>query len=112
MNFDEYQTAALMTAVYPRPDGMRWVYPALGLANEAGEVLGKLKKILRDKDGVIGHEDMIAIKKELGDALWYLAVLAAEIGPGIFLDDIATANVDKLKDRAQRGTLKGSGDDR
>ncbi|MDQ3910505.1 MAG: nucleoside triphosphate pyrophosphohydrolase family protein [Actinomycetota bacterium] len=48
------------------------VYPTLGLANEAGEVTGKIKKILRDRDGRISLEDRQGLKQELGDVLWYL----------------------------------------
>ena len=49
MRFDDYQTAALATAIYA--ERHRVVYPALGLASEAGEVAGKIKKVLRDQDG-------------------------------------------------------------
>ena len=48
------------------------VYATLGLANKAGELAGKVKKIFRDKGGVISPDDREALKGELGDALWYL----------------------------------------
>ena len=80
----------------------------MGLGGEAGEVLDKVKKIMRDDGGVITDGRREAIKGELGDTLWYLAVLCTELG--LSLDDVAAANVQKLKDRKERGVIKGSGD--
>lgn len=51
-----------------------------------------------------------ALKKELGDVLWYVAAAARELG--FDLSDVAHANLDKLHDRAARGVLQGSGDNR
>jgi NTP pyrophosphatase (non-canonical NTP hydrolase) len=107
MDFRAYQLKALSTAVYPNI-GENAVYPAFGLANEAGEVLGKLKKSMRD--GWSDDATAEAIRDELGDVLWYIAVLAAEYQ--LDLNDIAQRNVDKLTDRKSRGVLKGSGDNR
>lgn len=84
------------------------VYPTLGLVNEAGEVAGKVKKIFRDKQGVISAEDREALKQELGDVLWYLAQIATEIG--VELDEVAGANLSKLFDRLERGKIRGEGD--
>lgn len=86
------------------------VYPTLGLANEAGEVAGKIKKIFRDKGGVIGEAERAALKDELGDVLWYLAQLCTELG--LTLEEVAAANLEKLALRQQRGTLYGDGDTR
>jgi NTP pyrophosphatase (non-canonical NTP hydrolase) len=86
------------------------VYPTLGLANEAGEVAGKIKKIFRDKGGVIGAGEREALKGELGDVLWYLAQICTELG--LTLDEVADANLEKLASRQQRGTLYGDGDSR
>jgi NTP pyrophosphatase (non-canonical NTP hydrolase) len=86
------------------------VYPTLGLVNEAGEVAGKVKKIFRDKQGVISEEDREALKQELGDVLWYLAQIATELGVG--LDEVASANLAKLFDRLERGKIRGEGDTR
>lgn len=108
MGFDDYQNAARRTAVYARRD--RVVYPALGLASEAGEVAGKIKKVLRDADGDFDRAPLDAIKDELGDVLWYVAVLAADLG--LSLDDIAAANLAKLGARMERGTIGGTGDQR
>lgn len=86
------------------------VYPTLGLVNEAGEVAGKVKKIFRDKQGVISDADREALKQELGDVLWYLTQIATEIGVG--LDEVASANLTKLFDRLARGQIRGEGDTR
>ncbi len=104
MEFNEYQTEARKTAVYPPDVGLQ--YTALGLAGEAGEVANKVKKVLRG-DGAI---DTKAVQGELGDVLWYISNLATELG--IKLDDIANDNLAKLRDRMARGVLKGSGDNR
>ena len=86
------------------------VYPTLGLTNEAGEVAGKVKKIFRDHGGEITDDDRAALTLELGDVLWYLAELCTQLG--ISLDDVATANLDKLRGRIARGTMAGDGDSR
>jgi NTP pyrophosphatase (non-canonical NTP hydrolase) len=109
MNFEEYQKKSRKTAVYPKI-GADFVYPALGLGDEAGEVLGKIKKIFRDKNGIVDDAAKDEIKKELGDVLWYLAQLSTELD--LSLDDIAEANIKKLQSRLERGTLHGNGDNR
>jgi NTP pyrophosphatase (non-canonical NTP hydrolase) len=106
MRFDDYQKAALGTAIYA--ERHRVIYPALGLASESGEVAGKIKKVLRDQDGDWTRVPREAIKDELGDVLWYVAVLAADLG--LSLDKIAADNVAKLKARQERGTIGGAGD--
>jgi len=103
MRFDEYQEEAKKTAIYP--DQYRVVYPALGLAGEAGEVAEKVKKHIRD--GVLNVDDL---KKELGDVLWYLAAIAADLG--LNLDDVAESNLQKLRSRQVRGVISGNGDNR
>lgn len=109
MNFNDYQSLSRRTALYPSK-GYNFVYPTLGLAGEAGEVAEKVKKILRDKDGVVDTADKESLKKELGDVLWYLAQLATEFG--LSLDDIADANLKKLSSRMERGKIGGDGDNR
>lgn len=109
MDFNEYQTAALSTAIYPN-QGANFAYPALGLAGEAGEVSDKLKKVIRDNESVLTDPVRDAVAKEIGDVLWYVAVLAYEMDYD--LNSIAQANIDKLASRQQRGVLSGSGDNR
>ena len=109
-----YQALARTTAIYP---GMKDIntpgnpyYPALGLAGEVGEYCNKLKKVMRDNNGVISPEFVCDAEKELGDILWYLSACASELG--LSLGSIAQLNLDKLFYRKEKGTLKGNGDDR
>lgn len=106
MNFNDYQYQASKTAIYKH----EIIYPALGLANEAGEVLGKIKKVLRDDDGDFTPEKREEIGKEIGDVLWYISALARDLN--LSLDAIAQQNLDKLNSRLSRGVLGGSGDNR
>lgn len=108
-DLDSYQQASRSTWSLIKTDHPI-VYPTLGLANEAGEVAGKIKKIFRDKDGVIGEAEREALKGELGDVLWYLAQICTELD--LSLGEVAAANLDKLRSRQQRGTLYGDGDTR
>ena len=105
--------------VYQRESRKTWnviatdhsiVYPTLGLTNEAGEVAGKIKKIFRDRNGQINEEDRQALKKELGDVLWYLTQICTELD--LSLAEVAEANIVKLFSRLERGTIGGEGDER
>lgn len=111
MNFNEYQLLTDQTAIYPkgRENGALY-YVTMGLASEAGEVAGKVKKALRDENGIIDEGRAEAIVSELGDVLWYCARIATEIGYN--LSDVAEGNIRKLSNRKSSGTLKGDGDDR
>lgn len=114
MYLDEYQDLTIATAVYPGSGtGERGAvtYCALKLAGEAGEVAEKIGKYLFRGDSLPEGETIRSVmEKELGDVLWYVARLAAEMG--LSLDDVAKVNISKLADRAARGTIKGSGDNR
>ena len=109
MDLNAYQQGARRTARYPDV-GSNPIYPTLGLCGESGEVADKVKKVLRDQGGVFSAEVREALKLELGDVLWYVAQLASELGFG--LDEIASANLDKLASRAARNVIAGSGDER
>lgn len=109
MDFKEYQRRSQVTALYPQV-GDNFVYPTLGLVNEAGEVAGKLKKTIRDDDGIITEKKKEEVAQELGDVLWYLAQVATELR--LDLDMIATKNIEKLRSRKERGVIGGSGDER
>lgn len=109
MDFQEYQKAALITALYPGV-GENLAYPALGLNGESGEVAEIVKKVFRDNGGILDNESRAALKKELGDVLWYVAALCHETQ--LDMADIARSNLEKLSDRQARGALGGSGDDR
>jgi NTP pyrophosphatase (non-canonical NTP hydrolase) len=108
VELSEYQRLSRRTARYPREASL--VYPALGLAGEAGEVAEQVKKSIRDDAGEVSPERRQALNKELGDVLWYVAQLATELG--LDLDEVAGVNLEKLLSRERRGVLAGSGDDR
>jgi len=108
MTLNEYQNAAVKTAVYGT--GQQIIYPTLGLAGEAGEVADKVKKVLRDNDGVFTPELKEQIMFEMSDCLWYCAALARDLG--YTLEEAAKKNLDKLNSRMARGVISGSGDNR
>ena len=109
MELNDYQRESRKTALYPDV-GSNSIYPTLGLVGEAGEVADKVKKILRDKNGVFDKNSKDAIKFELGDVLWYVAQLSSELG--YELEDVANSNLEKLNSRKIRGKIQGSGDKR
>ena len=115
-DFNLYQKKAHETANYPSGTigkeayAVDYIYPALGLAEEAGEVAGKFAKTVRDNNGVIDEERKTAIKKELGDVLWFVAECCTVLG--IQMSDVASLNIKKLEDRKARGVISGSGDNR
>jgi NTP pyrophosphatase (non-canonical NTP hydrolase) len=106
--FALYQAVAHETAIYDAH--LQVIYPALGLAGEAGEVANKVKKVYRDSGGVMSNEHREKIAKEIGGVLWYVAALCTDLG--ISMADVARENLCALRDRAERGTLHGDGDDR
>lgn len=111
MTFDDYQKQALTTAHQTYNDAILqnsiWV---MGIAGEAGEITEKWKKIVAYKDGNLSDDDLQELAKELGDVVWYVAVLAHSLG--LSLGDIMKGNVSKLSDRKTRGVIKGAGDNR
>jgi len=107
-DFDMYQKVALTTAIYPREQAI--IYPTLGLTGEAGEVANKVKKIIRDGSNFKDEKLVSEIKAEIGDCLWYIAVLASDFD--IKLSDIANTNLIKLENRKENNTIRGSGDKR
>lgn len=108
-DFDRYQQLADATAVYP-DRGHNLTYPTLGLAGESGEVAEKVKKIIRDRGGMLDADACMLIARELGDVLWYLSQIAHEIG--VPLSKVAELNVLKLRHRQLRNRIGGSGDAR
>ncbi len=113
MTFDEYQTESKKTALYPKHDGSlnyTLTYPVMGMMSEAGEVAGKIKKVIRDNGGVIDDAKKAELAAEVGDVLWYVAQICTELG--VSMNDVAQGNLDKLFSRQDRGVLGGSGDNR
>lgn len=113
MTFNEYQKQALTTAHVGKDNKntlMEKTIWVMGIAGEAGEVVEKWKKIVAYKEGKISAEDTQELKKELGDVIWYIAVLADSLG--LTLEEVMQLNVQKLIDRKKRGVIKGQGDNR
>lgn len=107
MTLNEYQEAAAKTAFYEKDDVP---YCALGITGEAGEVADHVKKMLRDDEGHLTNDRKQALKKELGDVLWYIARMAGKLG--YTLENVAATNLSKIQDRLDRNVQHGSGDNR
>lgn len=108
MNVDMYLKATNETAIYPEAGtgaSLELYYLALGLTSEAGEVAGKVKKLIRD-----GTYDPGAIAYELGDVFWYLVRLCDAVG--YKPSEVMEININKLRKRLDTNTIKGSGDER
>jgi len=97
MTLDEYQTAAARTINQSLTDADRLFDAAAGLAEEAGEVLGIVRK-----HRMQGREmNPARLREELGDALWCLAIAARSAG--MSLEDVAAGNIEKLRARYPEG---------
>ena len=113
MDFNEYQKKAAKYDLSKKTSDLKavgFIEKVLGLTGEAGETADKIKKILRDKDGVVSDEDRDLIIKELGDTLWYIASIARYLD--VPLSKVADGNIEKLESRYQRDRLHGEGDER
>lgn len=94
---NDYQLSALKTANKDLENHEQLINGALGLCGESGEVADMVKKCFMQ-----GHElDVEHLAKELGDCMWYIALIADCIGYG--LSGIMQMNVDKLKARYPKG---------
>lgn len=126
---DRYQEVATKSAFYPgQGTALGLAYVALKLNGEAGEFADHVGKAMRDDDliedgyrdeathmpcvvpGNLKDQRRALLIKEVGDVLWYLSAACNELG--ITLSDAAYGNLCKLTDRAERNTLRGSGDER
>jgi NTP pyrophosphatase (non-canonical NTP hydrolase) len=108
MTFDEYQKQALTTAHNTHEPLMEKTIWAMGIAGEAGEVVEKWKKIVAYKNGEVSDDDLGLLKKELGDVVWYIAVMAHSLG--LSFEEVMQVNVAKLQDRKARQVITGEGD--
>ena len=97
MDLDDYQRAALRTLNPALDERDRLLDAAAGMAEEAGETLGLIRKHLF-QDRPLDRE---RLTKELGDVLWCLATTAHAAGIG--LDEVANANIAKLQSRYPDG---------
>ena len=102
MLLDEYQKQASTTAVYPNKHKV--LYPVVGMTAEAGEALNIVKRHLRSGDTELSHKTREALIEEVGDVLWYVAILAEDLG--LSLSTVARENLEKLQLRKERGELK------
>lgn len=113
MDFDDYQKKTSKYDLSEATNDLKavgFIEKVLGLVGEAGETADKIKKILRDKDGMVSDEDKELIIKELGDTLWYIASISRYLD--VPLSKVANENIEKLESRYQRNKIHGEGDKR
>ena len=110
MNLNEYQKEALVTAIFSGDEFKDLAHWVFGITGESGEIAEKIKKIIRDKDAKVSQDDKEELVKEMGDVLWYLAVLSEHLG--YKFDEIGARNIKKLRDRQKRDKIGGKGDNR
>ena len=97
MTLDDYETAASRTTNLKLTDVERLMDAAAGLAEESGEILSIVRKHAYQHRSI----DKSKLETELGDALWCLAITARTAG--LSLEQIASANIAKLRDRFPEG---------
>jgi NTP pyrophosphatase (non-canonical NTP hydrolase) len=107
MNMDDYQEQSGKTAIFPKDKAL--LYLVLGLCSEAGELAGKLKKII-NTNGEITPEKIAELADENGDCGWYQTQINTALG--LKSSEVAERNLNKLNSRLARGVLGGSGDNR
>lgn len=113
MDFNYYQIQCRTTDVGTSAQDCLepgWLYYVLGAGGETGEMTEKIKKLFRDKNGIVDDEFRKAVTLEVGDIQWYLARLCDNLG--IKFNDVAQMNIDKLQSRQKRNKLHGDGDER
>ena len=113
MTIDEYTQKAISTLLGTHDYGQitpTLMAQVLGLCGESGEVAEKVKKLIRDKEGMLSEVDRRELLKELGDILWYITAVAHLLDSS--LEEVARLNNEKLASRRERTQLSGSGDNR
>lgn len=76
---------------------IRMINAALGLSGEAGEVVDIIKKHITYNKPL----DLVALKSELGDVLWYVSLMLTSIDSSF--EEVMQMNIDKLKTRYPGG---------
>lgn len=97
MRLNHYQQEASRTLPPNTEPGKALNLGALGLGGEAGEAIDLIKKHLFHGQPL----DVEKLRKELGDVLWYVSAIAT--GAGLTLEEVAEANVEKLRKRYPEG---------
>lgn len=115
MNFKQYQKEAKKFDLhdsfdFSKPNDICFMEKFMGLSEETGELMGKMKRVFRQKEDKISVEKVEEISAEMGDILWYLTLIAEYLG--LEIEDIAKQNIEKLDDRKSRNKIEGSGDKR
>lgn len=119
MTATEYEEQAHRTIAGHAAENI--TYLGFGLMAEAGEVADKIAKAVRRGEISINNDEIIIkrgsgeeltqnIAHELGDVLWFVAMLARHLG--VSLGEVMRRNLDKLADRQKRGMIIGDGDNR
>ncbi len=106
MTIEDYQAQTHYTNLYP--EDLMLFCLVLGINSEAGEIADKVKKFYRGDKMDTGLK--LLLMGEMGDLLWYISETANHLG--VNLSEVAQMNIEKLKDRAKRGVINGSGDNR
>ena len=110
MTLGEYQKKGMATAKY-KNNYSQFMCAVFGLNGEAGEIAEKIKKNIRVNGEFKPNRELYdALILELGDLLWYVQSFADALC--VSLEEVAQLNLDKLKDRAERNVIHGSGDNR
>jgi NTP pyrophosphatase (non-canonical NTP hydrolase) len=107
---NEYQSEAKKTAIFDEKHIPALAYCGLKLNGEVGEVAELIGKMYRDNGGDMTGERRRKLLYELGDVLWYLTIIADLLNYD--LDTVAFYNIKKIRERQERGTLKGEGSER
>ena len=105
-DMDDYQRLAKRT----KEPTATLDYLVHGLASEAGEVAGVRKRMIRDDGDELTVTRRAEMLSELGDCLWYVAMLADRLDTN--LSEVASTNIAKLFDRKARGVIRGKGGNR
>ena len=112
LTFDEFRDGVRETLITTDSQHRDALHMVAGLAEEAGEVMGKFKRLLRGDEGARLDDPawLAAVRGEIGDTLWYAAALADVLG--MEFEAVGRATLAKLRDRKARGKLRGTGDNR
>lgn len=99
-NYQEFCKTTSKKFDNPEKEIMTW---GLGVSGEAGDIAGCIKKTFSH-----GNDQKAGIKENLGDTLWYIAMICNFFDWN--LEDVLNENMEKLKKRYPQGfTEKDAG---